>query len=188
MQAEENLKQNSLHGLHLKARISGISGFGVDYIARAEGWVKYAPAYLDFKGRVESKDGNGFQKYRLQFMPLKYKNSEWGIAARYLKKEGQESAHGLGVAFRVWGEHWKVPFRYYPDLKLIHSKPQIKYGKLRADCQIIDYHERKVWSLRPGVDWKFTKHFSVGMEGRAYSESEKNYLGIRLRWVDKWVF
>jgi len=188
LQAEKTPQQHSLHGVKVKARVSGISGSGVDYIARGEGWIEYTPAYLDFKARVENKNGNGFQKYRLQFMPLKYKNSEWGVAARYLKKEGQESTHGFGVAFRVWGEHWKVPFRYYPDLKLIHSKPKIKYGKLRADCQIIDYYEHEVWSLRPGADWMFTKHFSVGMEGRAYSESEKNYLGIRLRWVDKWMF
>lgn len=184
LQAEEQ-EQSFVDDIKLKGRLSAISGFGVDYILRAEGWVKYAPAFLDFKGRVETKNGKGFQKYRLQFMPLKYKNSEYGLAVRYLKKEGHDGAHGIGAAFRVWGEHWKIPFRYYPDLKLIHSKPQIKYGQFRADCQIIDYHEREVWSLRPGVDWKFTKHFSVGVEGRAYSESEKNYVGLRLRWMNK---
>lgn len=130
----------------------------------------------------------GFKSTVFSLCHLNIKILSGGVAARYLKKEGEDGAHGFGVAFRVWGEHWKVPFRYYPDLKLIHSKPKIKYGKLSADCQIIDYHELEVWSLRPGVDWMLTKHFSVGMEGRAYSESEKNYLGIRLRWVDKWMF
>lgn len=185
VQAEAIKEQSFIDDIKFKGRLSAISGFGVDYILRAEGWGKYTPAFLDFKARVENKNGQGFQKYRLQFMPLKVRNSEWGMAVRYLKKEGQEGAHGIGVAIRVWGEHWKIPFRYYPKLKLIHSKPQVKYGKLRADCQIIDYHEREVWSLRPGVDWKFTKHFSIGIEGRAYNESEKNYLGLRLRWMDK---
>lgn len=181
LQAEETKEQSFIDDVKLKGRLSSISGFGKDYILRGEGWVKYTPAFLDFKARVENKNGKGLQKYRLQYMPLKYKNSEWGMAVRYLKKKGSEGTHGIGAAFRVWGEHWKVPFRYYPDLKLIHSKPQIKYSKFRADCQIIDYHEREVWSLRPGIDWKFTQHFSIGVEGRVYSEVEKNYIGIRLR-------
>ena len=185
LQAEESKKQSFMDDIKLKGRLSLISGSGVDYIARGEGWIEYTPAFLDFKGRVESKNGKEFQKYRLQFMPLKYKNFEYGLAIRYLKKEGRDGTHGIGVAFRVWGEHWKVPFRYYPDLKLIHSKPQFKYGKFRADCQIIDYHEREVWSLRPGMDWKFTRHFSVGLEGRAYSVPEKNYLGLRVQWTVK---
>ena len=40
LQAEEAKEQSSIDDIKLKGRLSAISGFGVDYILRAEGWVK----------------------------------------------------------------------------------------------------------------------------------------------------
>jgi len=171
--------------IKLKGRISLLSGWGVSTIVRGEGWVKYKPYSLDFKGRLELKNGTEFQKYRLQYMPLHYQNLRYGMAVRYRKKEGKPSAWGIGVALKLTGDSWKIPFRYYPDLKLIHTKPQIKWGQWHADCQILDYHARNVWSVRPGIDWRFHPALSIGMEGRVYSKSKKNYLGLRLRWSIK---
>ncbi|MDL1978287.1 MAG: hypothetical protein LWX52_09365, partial [Deltaproteobacteria bacterium] len=146
-----------------------------------EGWIKHKPTYLDFKLRVERKNNKNFQKYRLQFMPLEFGIAEFGIAYRYLKKEDSKGDDGLGMAIRLKGKNWKIPARYYPDLKLIHSKPMVRCRSIYADCQIIYYHEKETGSLRPGVDWKLTPNISIGVEARFYDDSDKNYIGLRLK-------
>jgi hypothetical protein len=163
-----------------KGKLTFIAGSGVDEIYRAEGWLKHKPSVSDLKLKLEQKNQRGLVKARVQLLPITIGRHNAGIAFCYQRKERANGETGLGVAVRFNGERWKWPIRYYPDLYLFHSKPVIRFGRLRADCQIIYNHDEDDGSLRPGMDWSLTNHFSVGFEGRAYSDPEKNYLCIRL--------
>lgn len=166
--------------LSAKGKLTFVAGSGVDEIYRAEGWLAYDPLSLDLKVKLEQKNQRALGKARIQLLPIRLDGTAWGLAVRYQKRERDSGVGALGAAMRVEGEGWKWPVRYYPELNLFHSKPVMRHGRLRADCQIVYDHKEDDGSLRPGMDWSFTDHFSVGLEGRAYSDPNKNYLGVRL--------
>jgi hypothetical protein len=166
--------------LSIRGRLTFVAGTDVDEIYRAEGWIRHSPSHLDFKLKLEDKDRQGLVKARIQYLPFPLGQHAAGFAARYQEKENADGVGALGLAVRFNGKQWKWPIRYYPRLNLFHSKPVVKSGHLRADCQIIFYHAEDEGSLRPGVDWLLTNSFSVGVEGRAYSDPDKNYFGVRL--------
>lgn len=87
----------------------------------------------------------------------------------------------LGLALRYKNKSWKIPIRYYPELNLIHSKPVYKPSKLRLESlTLYDVVENR-WIIRPAADWQLTHFFSTGIEARFDKESDKNYIGLRLR-------
>jgi len=169
----------------LKAQITGVWGDGINQIGRLEGWIKHQPGYLDLKVKFEDKDGNGLQKHRIQFMPVEITNTDLGLAYRYKKKENSAASTALGLAIRVKGKNWKIPLRYYPELNLFHSKPVYKQGNLRADLRITYDHQDHSGSMRPGIDWKIARYFSFGIEARIDDNSDKNYVGVRLKLIAK---
>jgi len=165
----------------LKGQLMGVVGAGIDSITRAEGWMKHMPSYLDLKLKFEQRDGSRLKKYRLQFLPLQLGYTASGLAYRYQKKEGTQGVDALGLAIRARGTRWVFPARYYPEIHLFHSKPVYRHGKIYTDCQITYDVQDNEGSIRPGVDWHFTRYFSAGGESRIYTDSDRNYIGIRLK-------
>jgi hypothetical protein len=143
--------------------------------------VKHTPSHSDLKLKFEQRDGSHLRKYRIQFLPLRLGNTASGLAYRYQKKEGSQSVDAEGLAIRAKGDRWVFPVRYYPEIRLFHSKPAYRHGKIYADCQITYDVQDKDGSVRPGVDWRITRYFSAGGEARICNDSDRNYIGIRLK-------
>ena len=166
--------------LSAKGKLTFVAGSGVDEIYRAEGWLKHEPSFLDLKLKLEQKNQSGLVKARLQFLPFALHSQRAGFAARYQREESADAETGVGMAVRFKGERWNWPIRYYWNLHLFHSKPVIRFERLNADCQIVYDLKNDEGSLRPGIDWSVTNYFTVGFDGRAYTETDKNYLGLRV--------
>lgn len=172
---------NSYANHYIYGRVSAVFGDSAEEIYRAEAKWLNDVLNTDINLIFQNKDGENAQKHRVQFLPIKFDNAKFGLSYRWSKKQNDESQDALGLAMRFKSKHWKLPIRYYPELNLIHSKPAYKINKLRLECLTLYDIEKGQGTIRPAADWLFKPYFSTGIEARVDEDSDKNYIGLRLR-------
>lgn len=147
------------------------------------------PYNLDYYGLAQEQADVDFYKARLQFVPLGYSNFGLGAVVQHKNSNSFPEQNVWGIVGRLQGKPTKQSFgkidlRYFPDKETFDWYGFLDTPRVFADC-LGDYSPKtKRGFIQPGIDFKFGKTFSLGLEAKFTGEPsdlEKKYVGIRAK-------
>lgn len=147
------------------------------------------PYGLDYYGIAQEQGNVDFYKVRLQCVPLNYRNFGLGATIQHKNSNMFSEQNDLGLVARLHGKptestFGKLDLRYFPDKETFDWYGFVDSKRLLLDC-LDDYNtETGTGFIQPGIDFKFGKSFSLGVEGKFAgkpSDLENKYFGARLK-------
>jgi len=155
--------------------------------ARTEFLVNKLPVNSDVYILLENNNNIDFYKLRAQCIPIEDKNFGIGIAAQHVDGTTFPAHNEIGLVMRLKGKPTgdsfvKSDIRYFPTTNVIDTYTFLDTKKVFVDFLGSYNIETGKTMLRQGIDYKFNKKISAGLEAKFSGESsdlEKDYVGIR---------
>ncbi len=156
-------------------------------IKRVEGFVRKLPYDSDVFLLNEVRDGARLSKARLSSYPIRNQNLGLGGAVQHVNGSNFESHRETGISAYVQGKPTKKSFGKFTAWYFQETDTVDWYGLLNTErfyADILGSHNRntKTTWVRPGIDYKINKNWSVGLEGKFSGKGtdlKESYFGLR---------
>jgi hypothetical protein len=147
------------------------------------------PGNLDYYGMAEEQGDSNFWKARAQWLPLKKGPLSFGVVGQHMNGSKFPEHNEAGPVVRLSGKpvkglFGKLDLRYFPDRESFDWYGLLNSKRFYADCLGVYNHETEKGFVRPGLDIKLGKDFSVGVEGKLAGHKDdlrQKYVGVRVK-------
>ena len=158
-------------------------------ISRSEVWAWDMFLNSDLYVVTQSQNKHDMYKVRLQALPLATTHIAAGVVVQHLGVTGIAPSDMTGMVVRLQGKPCvgcfvKADTRYFPSKKFADG--YIVGGSRHMFIDLLWQYDTNTEKglLRPGVDYRFTRNVSLGLEGGyvgKFSSLTRSYAGIRLK-------
>ncbi len=158
-----------------------------DSIERVEGFVKNLPYNSDVFLLNEERARARLSKVRLSAYPLHNNNVGLGGAVQYVSGSSFRSHHESGPSAYIQGKPTQNSFGkltgwYFPETNTVDFYGLLDTKRFYADVLGAHNTRTKATWVRPGLDYKISKNWSIGVEGKWVGKNGKlkrDYAGVR---------
>ena len=168
-------------------QLTGIATESGKPLSRAEVIMNGMPLTSDAYILGEHRGENDFYKFKGQIVPFNYKWLGLGIAGQHIDGTNFDAHQEAGAVLRFKGKpteksFTKLDFSYFPKTDIVDTYSFFSSPRIYADLLGTYNTETKSTMLRPGIDVKLGKNYSLGLEAKFSGEIddlEQDYIGIR---------